>query len=214
MAMNYSEPLIQKALFKKFISHRYKFLNVYFFENESDYLTFLPNGYCYEIEIKISRSDFKADFKKIKHQIHSENQKGNKWFMDKKGLKTNYDPSWEFCKNFPELIIAEEYQDYRQRRYNEWSIRLKFNPYSMIDFRRVSNERLPNKFFYAAPVGLISKDEVPEYAGLLYINEDLSVTKVKDGRFIHKDCIKPDKLFNKTYNAYESMMYQKFRNLK
>lgn len=208
-----TEKIIQKALFKKFESHLFRFTNAYYFENESDFLSFLPSGFCYEIEIKISRSDFKADFKKIKHQIHSENEKGNKYFMDKNGLRTIYDPSWEFCKNFPELVIAEEYQDYRQKRYNEFSIRLKFNPYSMIDFRLVSNERLPNKFFYAVPAGLIKKEEVPEYAGLLYINEDLSVTKIKDGKFIHKDVLKPEKLFQKTYNAYQRELSNKFREL-
>ncbi|QDP86058.1 hypothetical protein FNJ88_11060 [Chryseobacterium sp. SNU WT5] len=201
-----TEKIIQKALYTKFSSHQFKFANAFYFENESDFLTFLPSGYCYEFEIKISRSDFKADFKKIKHQIHAENDKGNEYFMDKKGMRTNYDPSWEFCKNFPELVIAEEYQDYRQKRYNEWSIRLKFNPYSMIDFRRVSNERLPNKFFYAVPAGLISKGEVPEYAGLVYINEDLTVTKIKDGKFIHKDLLKPQKLWNKIYYAYENLL--------
>lgn len=209
-----NEKLIQKALFKKFISHRYKFLNVYFFENESDYLTFLPNGYCYEVEIKISRSDFKADFKKIKHEIHNQNEKGKKYFVERGRASNQMNPSWEFCKNFPELVIAEEYRSYRQRAgYQDFDIRLSFNPYSSINFRSVSNERLPNKFFYAVPDGLITKEEVPEYAGLLYINEDLSVTKIKDGKFIHKDCINPIKLFNKTYSAYENLLYHKFRNL-
>ena len=83
----------------------------------------------------------------------------------------------------------------------------------MIDFRLVSNERLPNKFFYAVPAGLIKKEEVPEYAGLLYINEDLSVTKIKDGKFIHKDVLKPEKLFQKTYNAYQRELSNKFREL-
>lgn len=205
-----NEKIIQKALFRKFDSHRYRFTNVYFFENESDFLSFLPNGYCYEVEIKISRSDFKADFKKIKHAIHAQNNLKKQYFVKRLGEKTIYDPSWEFCRNFPELVIAQEHASYRRGAgYNEFDIRLKFTPYSQIEFRAVENKRLPNKFFYAVPAGLISKEEVPEYAGLLYINEDLSVTKSKDGKFIHRDTLNASELFNKTYSAYERELSQK-----
>ena len=208
-----TEKTIQKALRRNFISHRYRFTNVYFFENESDFLTFLPNGYCYEIEIKISRSDFKADFKKTRHQIHTQNEKGNKYFLDRMGEKIILDPTWDFCKNFPELVTSEEYQNYRQKRYNEFDVRLRFTPYSMIAFRAVANTQIPNKFFYAVPAGLITKEEVPEYAGLLYINSDGSISKIKDGKFIHKDLLDPVKLFNKTYSAYEALQYHNFKNI-
>lgn len=210
-----NEKLIQKALFRKFFSHRYKFANVFYFQNESDFLSFLPNGFCYEVEIKISRSDFKADFKKQKHAIHSENSNGRKYYIDKTGNTRLMNPTWEFCRDFPELVIAEEYRSYRRNStYNEFDIRLSFIPYSRIEFRAVQNESLPNKFFYAVPAGLISKDEVPEYAGLLYINEDLSVTKIKDAKFIHKDVLKPEKIFNKAYHAYESELWRKLNNIK
>lgn len=204
-----TEKLIQKALFRKFISHQYRFTNVYFFENESDFLSFLPNGYCYEIEIKISRSDFKADFKKIKHQIHSQNSNGKKYYIDRTGNTRMMNPSWEFCRDFPELVIAEEYRSWNRRNYHEMDIRLSFIPYSRVEFRAVENTKLPNKFFYAVPAGLVSKEEVPEYAGLLYVNEDLTVTKVKDSKFIHRDSLSANKLFNKTYSAYERELSQK-----
>jgi len=74
-----TEKLIQKALLKNFDSHTYKFANAYYFNNESDFLSFLPSGMCYEIEIKISRSDFKADFKKEKHSVHKTNEIGGKY---------------------------------------------------------------------------------------------------------------------------------------
>lgn len=209
-----TEKIIQKALFLKFDSHQYRFANVFFFENESDFLSFLPSGYCYEIEIKISRSDFKADFKKIKHQIHTHNSSGNKYYIDRTGNTRMMNPTWEFCRDFPELVIAEEYRSWNRRNYQEMDIRLSFIPYSRIEFRAVANEKLPNKFFYAVPAGLISKDEVPEYAGLLYINEDLSVTKIKDGKFIHRDVLSVNKLFNKTYFAYQRELYSQFQTVK
>ncbi|RKT01083.1 hypothetical protein [Chryseobacterium defluvii] len=202
-----TEKLIQKALLKNWHSHHYKFINVFYFDNESDWLSFLPSGICYEVEIKISRSDFKADFKKPKHEIHEKNDAGKGYYIEKRGGNTLLDPSWEFCKNFPELVIAEEHRSYRHNRYNEMDIRLYYIPYSTIEIREMNNLKLPNKFFYAVPEGMIIPDEVPSYAGLLYIDENLKVKKVKDGKFIHKDILSPTKLFNKTYNSYVSNLY-------
>lgn len=200
-----TEKLIQKALLRKFYSHKYKFVNVFFFENESDFLSFLPNGYCYEVEIKISRSDFKADFKKQKHVIHESN--GKKYYTIRGNEVRTIEPDWDFCRNFPELVIADEHISYR--RWNETDIRLSFTPYCRVDFREFVNDKLPNKFFYAVPVGLISKNEVPDYAGLLYVDENLNVTKVKDGRFIHRDLLNEKRLFNKAYYAYERELTNK-----
>lgn len=207
-----TEKLIQKALFNKFHSHEYKFVNVYYFDNESDWLSFLPNGFCYEIEVKISRSDFKADFKKQKHIIHEAN--GKKFYTQKGNLVRMSNPDWEFCKNFPELVISQEYNtQYSSWRNNRNVISLYFTPYSSVIFREFKNEKLPNKFFYAVPEGLISKDEVPDYAGLLYVDENLEVEKVKDGKFIHKDILKPQKLWNKTYYAYQRELASKLKEV-
>lgn len=192
-----------------FFSHNYKFINVFYFNNESDWLSFLPSGYCYEIEIKISRSDFKADFKKPRHEIHTKNNDGKNFFIERRGQKLLNDPSWDFCRNFPELVIAEERFSYSHRRFNEMDIHLYFTPYSSIEIRKMDHQQLPNKFFYAVPEGMISKDEVPDYAGLLYIDDNLRVKKIKDGKFIHKELLDARKLFKKTYFAYESNMRSK-----
>ena len=77
----------------------------------------------------------------------------------------------------------------------------------------IMEEKLPNKFFYAVPKGLISKDEVPDYAGLLYVDENLEVEKIKDGKFIHKDILKPQKLWNKTYYAYQRELASKLKEV-
>ncbi len=63
---------IQDALNYRFPRNRvmYKINNSYIFRWESDFFVMQRNGYCYEIEIKISRDDFFADFdKKEKHLI-------------------------------------------------------------------------------------------------------------------------------------------------
>lgn len=43
-----------------------------------------------------------------------------------------------------------------------------------------------NYFSYVVPFGLISEEEVPEYAGLIYFNEDLSFDIIKKAKLLHK----------------------------
>ncbi len=64
-----TEKRIQLALVKNFSSRTYIFTNTYFFKNESDVLTFTAAGMCYEYEVKITKSDFSADFKKLRHKV-------------------------------------------------------------------------------------------------------------------------------------------------
>ncbi len=61
----FTEGEIQRALNLEYLSNP-KFLvhNLYVFGWESDYLAKTAAGYWYEVEIKISLADFKADFKK------------------------------------------------------------------------------------------------------------------------------------------------------
>jgi hypothetical protein len=52
----------------------------------------------------------------------------------------------------------------------------------------------PNRFFFACPEGLISREEVPDYAGLVYIRPglvNLQVVQIKPAPFIHNE--KPGK---------------------
>lgn len=207
-----TEKLIQKALRINFNSHNYIFCNAFYFENESDFLSFLPNGYCYEIEIKISRSDFKADFKKIKHKLHNTVNNSGGYYVRKLREIKQMDPDWGFCKAFPELVESQEY--FQGRRWGTPpGVRLWGTKGHQIEFEKIELKKLPNKFFYAVPKGLISRDDVPDYAGLLYINEDLTVEKVKDGKFIHRELLDPKKLWNKVYYAYSRELHQKLNEL-
>lgn len=45
---------------------------------------------------------------------------------------------------------------------------------------------LPNYFTFVVPFGLVSEEEVPEYAGLMYMNEDSSFAVVKKPKLLHK----------------------------
>jgi hypothetical protein len=42
---------------------------------------------------------------------------------------------------------------------------------------------IPNRFYYVCPEGLIKKEEVPEYAGLIYIND--KYTEIKPAPILH-----------------------------
>ncbi len=211
-----NERKIQSALFKAFHSHPYKFTNAYYFNNESDWLSFLASGFCYEVEIKISRSDFKADFKKEKHVVHKSHESKGKTFLRKTYDQIDANPSWDFCRQFPELITSREYFINESVSIdNEWDlrqvakIRYHMQLSSGIEFVPTEQKMLPNKFFYAVPVGLISKEEVPDYAGLLYVDELGRVTKIKDGKFLHKEKLDVKKLFSKTYYVYERELLNK-----
>lgn len=58
----------------------------------------------------------------------------------------------------------------------------------------------PNKFYYVVPNGMISLKEVPAYAGLIYISESGSMTKIKEAPFLHREKLQLDSdLCNKFY---------------
>lgn len=129
---------------------RYMVSNVYAFDNfykETDFLIVKENGYIYDIEIKVSKSDFKADFKKLKHEI----------------LKNGFIVSDKF--------FARTENEGLQKYYKGDKIYIK----------------RPNRFYFCVPENLITKDDIPDYAGLLYITESGRVIKIKEAKLLHKD---------------------------
>lgn len=110
--IKWSEELIQQQLRYNFLSPssvKYFTENLNVYDWESDVLKITKSGYAYEFEIKISRGDFKNDFKHKK----------------KKHL----------------LLENKE-----------------------------NKAKMPNYFYYVVPEGLITEEEVPEYAGLIYVH--------------------------------------------
>lgn len=96
-------------------------ISIGLFNSEIDILSILKSGYVVEYEVKISRSDFKADLKKSKW----------KW--------------WE----------------------------MKFE------------DKMPNYFYYVCPSGLISKDEIQDFAGLIYFNCG-EIDVIKKAKILHR----------------------------
>jgi hypothetical protein len=116
---------INKALRNHFCNgYHYRIFNSYIFRDnwESDFFCTNRDGYSFEMEVKVSRSDFKADFKKEKHKLFQS----------------------------PPL-----------------------------------DKVMPNRFYFAVPEGLLTIDEVPVYAGLIYVKNSHAMI-VKRAPFIHR----------------------------
>lgn len=128
---------------------RYHINGLYVFSHtwESDFLALTKSGYLYEGEVKISKSDFKADFKK----------------KDK------------------HTLLRESYEK----------------------IEGVEGKLRPHYFFYVVPENLITEDEVPEYAGLVYMTEHFPYWKwVKQAPLLHKE-----KFTDEELNLQEKFYY-------
>lgn len=150
---------IQDQLRYLFSTHDYRLCNAYLFSWESDFFAISKSGYSVEVEVKISKADFRKDFthKEGKHDL--------------------------FCKRKSLAFISNKYETFGYGMKDcdgKW-----FQPkYTMITWT-VPCERLPNKFYYACQEGLIKPDDVPEYAGLIY-SQNHYCTIVKQAPFVHK----------------------------
>jgi len=143
---------------------RYMVSNVYAFDHhylETDFLVVKENGFILDIEVKISRNDFKADFKKKKHEI----------------LKNG-------CITLDRFYARQEGG--------------KLVKYFKGDVLKID---IPNRFYFCVPEGLVSVDEVPDYAGLFYVNEFGGIRKVKEAKLLHKE---------KRLKEIESVLCRKF----
>lgn len=99
--------------------------------SECDVISISKSDYIYEYEIKISRSDFKADFNKNKHKLMTERN----------------------------CTLIKESNDI-------WYL-------------------TPNYFNFVVPKDLVSVEEIPEYAGLIYLNGS-QFEVIKKAPLIHK----------------------------
>lgn len=131
----FTEEYIQKKLDGFFAESTKKYVleNLYVFSWESDKLIETRSGLIYEFEIKVSKADFKNDFKKKNKHVILEGKEDHIPTFD--GLEPKYKERYE--KNY-----------------------------------LVTHFKKPNYFYYAVPEGMIDKEDVPDYAGLIYVMPD------------------------------------------
>ncbi len=167
--------------------HKYKLLNTYVFDWESDYFSVSTSGYTYEIEVKMSRGDFFADFKKEKkHRMLAS--------FDELLIMRGHEQSEFVDKQYAiecGYIIPEK-DNYRDNK--------TYMPVSTSI--AICKARTPNRFYYACPWELIKIEEVPKYAGLLWVHDD-GMSEVKAAPLIHK----------RKYPNLDSVLVDKFYHL-
>jgi len=170
-----------KALFG---NYDYPLFNTFIFDWESDFFAISKSGYSVEVEVKVSRQDFKKDFKcKTAKHLTFIGHKRDQVCVPHGGIsvKRTYNP---LTRN------VETAAEYSTIRY--------VNPI----------QQLPNKFFYACPEGLIKPEEVPAYAGLIYTKPIYGSYIVKPAPFLHKNKKNFDSiLLGKYYHRNTELSY-------
>ena len=146
-----SEPMIQERLnyFFQPGSVKYNVNGLFVFSWESDKLLWTKSGYIYEFEIKISRQDFRNDFR---HKME-------------KHLILSHAVGSPEAEKYEQQLIEQNLRDHPT--WPKEQVRYRYSVANV-----VKNKRMPNYFYYAVPEGMVTPDEVPDYAGLLYIHPD------------------------------------------
>jgi hypothetical protein len=138
------------SLREKFYTHKYIINNIFIYEWESDFFSISELDYAFEVEIKVTKGDFKDDFNKTQKHL----------LLESKNI--------DFCN------------------------------------------KMPNKFFYAAPKNLLPSSIIPEYAGLIEVDPiDFSANIVKDAPYLHKEKSLfhlKDILLEKFYSKYKELL--------
>lgn len=71
---------------------------------------------------------------------------------------------------------------------------------------------VPNRFFYAAPPGIIDKKQVPKYAGLIEVDEN-KVRVIKAAPTLHRVIYNPAQFFERIYLKLRVFLNKDFTNL-
>ena len=201
----WTEELIIEKLSNNLLSSsaiRYLMNNLYVFSNswESDYLSLTNSGYFYEGEVKISKSDFKADFKKEKKHLILESN------FNKTQTDNNLCPHYFFYAVPEGLIDVSEVPEYagliymidvypyykwvkkspllHKEKYNDIDLKLqdKFY-YNMINWKRKALKEYPHQINKMKELIKESKTDengkkyrhtLSEYDNLLKMQEEIN----------------------------------------
>lgn len=192
-----SERDLQQAVRRLFINHRYILVNSFVFDWESDLFSVTKSGNVYEVEMKISKADYRKDFEKEKHQLFLSNTRGKTHYIFKSSGKYVWDRERIICEYSYQSIdwqYPEGYGwDYKSRDYvtgygaplfQTKHVQLRADC-TAITIKPIVDILCPNRFYYACPPGIISIADLPSYAGLIYV-EDSDAQIIKQAPFIHK----------------------------
>ena len=171
----FTEEFMQAKLSNFFArnSVKYDIDGLYIFDWESDKFIETRSGLIYEFEVKVSKSDFKNDFKhkKDKHIILEGEEKYGDKYLPK---------YYEFLEE--------------NKKRGSWAEK-EFHKYAD-DCPRylVGGHKRPNYFYYCTPPGMIEAEDVPWYAGLVQIDKAGLIRIKKKAPKLHNDKIKDEEL--------------------
>ncbi|GAO43771.1 hypothetical protein [Flavihumibacter petaseus] len=194
-----TEADIQRKLRNLFADNSYHLYNQYIIKEgwESDYFSVTRAGLIVECEVKISRSDFFADFKKPKHRYYQALVAGKSHVVDDLG---RWDYAGDIICSFQKGVLNMKGSNWGYRRgpIGRWTPVHEFYqadirhekvqlraPCHSIRIRQFDEMHLPHRFMFAVPKGLIRMDEVPPYAGLIEVDEAETLV-TRRGPVLHK----------------------------
>jgi len=199
-----TEKDLQRAVRQMFHNHQYVLVNSFVFNWESDFFSITKNGTVYEVEMKISRADFREDFKKDKHLLfkdqlakksHHIYRKDGRGVWDKARVIAQYiDPGleWDYPKGYHKCRWNDYVSGYGGYRFYP-RVKDILAPCTAIEIKPMDSILCPNRFYYACPPGIIPVEELPPYAGLIHVENDSGIM-VKQAPFMHKRPMLREKL--------------------
>lgn len=200
---------VYKALSVKYSDQRYVLKNSYVFDWESDFFFMTPSKLFVEVEVKVSKADFKKDFTKVdKHNTLSRTFNSEKYILTRGNTVYSYEyDEEEYIRprvydettgrplkkstgrrlkstiSLSESKLINYLSNFKNATFEENSCEIRIKPLPLS----------PNKFYYACPKGLINIKDVPKYAGLIWVVDGVAKI-VKKAPSIHKDKLNLDKV--------------------
>lgn len=186
---------------KFFPSAEYVVENAYIYAWECDIFLQMKSGYHYEIEQKISRSDFKADFKKSVKHFQLQNSKIDVLTVPgSRSIRYLYPDILSKFDYDINPIVTREHSDGCAQVWISSNVYFRAN-------------KTPNRFYYITPKGLLDVKEIPKYAGLLEYSEG-EITHVKTAPWLHKNKLNYDKILLDKYRWRFETLKENNRALK
>lgn len=217
---------LSEALYRHFMNYDYLLSNSFVFRDwESDFMARSKSGYFVEVENKISRGDFFRDFDKGKHELFKALHAGRSFVVNGKEVdpRMNYKGDL-ICKFRSGKLVDNRYHGrnkviegcirgvhngkdgYWTNQYDNYYLQSEIvelrAPYCRVQYIELEKHNLPHQFYYCSPAGLLKKEEIPAYAGLLEYNGS-NIDMTKKAPYLHKRKMNMDSVMaHKFYNLW------------
>lgn len=228
--------VIYNSLYRYFLNYEYKLFNTFLYRWESDFFAVSKSGYRVEVEVKVSRGDYFKDFEKPKHKLFQDWQAKRTHHVGTWAYENWEEREARLICKYIDTQISFDYgYEYKSRlRKGDRDIMWRSGTrnglwgYWANDYGRPTIQRrekkiyadcthiqikpigeilCPNQFYFACPEGMIKPEELPPYAGLLFINSDApyeNAILIKKAPYLHKNYQDLTKrLLKKYYNLWE-----------